>query len=136
MIAFLPTLGFQEMLVLLVIGLLLFGRNLPDVGRQVGRTLAQLRRGLQEFKEQMDRDGSIREVKSALRDTTAEVQKQLTRVTRVPDALTDPIGALQQLTDATLSSPAPEELPAVPAQAQPHQPAEPDQPAGGRAEAS
>lgn len=50
MIAFLPTLGFQEMVVLLVLGILLFGRNLPDVGRQLGRTMAQLRRGMQDFR--------------------------------------------------------------------------------------
>ena len=44
MLAFLPTLGFQEMVVLLVIGLLLFGRDLPSVGRLCHR-IAVLRSG-------------------------------------------------------------------------------------------
>src|SRR5262245_38974920 len=74
-IAFLPTLGFQEMVVLLVLGILLFGRNLPDVGRQLGRTMSQLKRGMQEFKDQMNRDESVRELRDTVRDTRNEIPR-------------------------------------------------------------
>ena len=60
--------GNQELLVLLVIGLLLFGRRLPEVGRSIGKTVQQFRKGMQEFKAQMDSDETVREVRSTVRD--------------------------------------------------------------------
>lgn len=99
MVAFL-NIGGQEMLVLLVIGLLIFGRRLPEVGRSLGRTLGQLRRGLQEFKDQMERDEDIREIKTTVRDLEREL--------RAPRVLTDPGGMLRNLTDEALATPGPE----------------------------
>ena len=66
MIAFLPSLGWPEMFLLIVIGLLLYGRNLPQAGRSFGRFVGQLRRGFQQFKDQMDRDESLREVRKTM----------------------------------------------------------------------
>ncbi len=90
-IAFLPTLGFQEMAFLLVLGVLLFGRNLPEVGRTLGRTVSQLRRGLQDFKEQMDRDESLRELRDSVRQTRDEVA----RIGTIPRAIVNPANALR-----------------------------------------
>ena len=39
---------------LVLIGLLLFGRDLPNAGRKMGRVVAQLKRSFQDFKEQID----------------------------------------------------------------------------------
>lgn len=91
MLAFLPTLGFQEMFVLFLLGILLFGRNLPDVGRKVGRTVQQLRRGMAEFKAQMDRDDSVRELRETIRDTRDEVR----RAGAIPRAISDPAAAMR-----------------------------------------
>lgn len=45
MIGFLPSLGYQEMILLLVIGLLLCGRDLAEAGSRLGRVAAlKLRR--------------------------------------------------------------------------------------------
>lgn len=52
-LAFLGNIGFQEMLVILFIGLLMFGSRLPNVGRQIGRSVAQFKRGLSDMKEEM-----------------------------------------------------------------------------------
>jgi len=101
--AFLPTLGTSEMFILLVLGLLLFGRNLPDVGRQIGRTVAQLRRGLQDFKDQMERDADVRELKQTV--------SELKRAAQLPD-LASPTRLLRDLTDEALSSPPPAPPPA------------------------
>jgi Sec-independent protein translocase protein TatA len=50
-------LGFQEVLFLLLLALLLFGpRQLPEMGRKLGRGLAQLRRTSQELKRILDRE--------------------------------------------------------------------------------
>jgi sec-independent protein translocase protein TatA len=103
--AFLPSLGFQEMLVLLVIGLLLYGRNLPEAGRTMGRALAHLRRSFQEFKHQMDGDADLRDVKQSLRDTASEFR----RVADVPRAMADPKRALQDLARDALTSAPPDE---------------------------
>lgn len=97
--AILPTLGIFEILGLLVLGVVLFGRDLPQVGRSLGRTIAQLRRGLQEFKDQMDRDESLREVRDAVRDT----RRELDDVTRVPRAIADPRRALRGLADEAMA---------------------------------
>lgn len=95
MFAFLPTLGFQEMVLLLVLGILLFGRNLPDVGRTLGRTLAQLRRGMQDFKDQMARDESVRE----LRDSVQKARDEVVRATALPRAVARPETALRGMID-------------------------------------
>jgi len=100
--AFLSSLGWQEMFLLLVIGILLYGRNLPEAGRSLGRVAAQLRRGWQEFKDQMNRDADLTEMKKTLHDTAHEMRK----VADVPRALRDPAGAVKQLAkDALISTP-------------------------------
>ena len=98
MLAFLPTLGFQEMFMLFVLGILLFGRNLPDVGRKVGRTVQQLRRGMAEFKAQLDRDDSVRELRNTIRDTRDEVR----RAGAIPRAVADPAAAIRDYANETV----------------------------------
>ncbi|HEX6811475.1 MAG TPA: twin-arginine translocase TatA/TatE family subunit [Planctomycetota bacterium] len=105
MIAFFPSLGWQEMFLLLVIGLLLYGRNLPEAGRSLGRVAAQMKRGFQEFKDQMDRDGNVREVKKTFQDTTSELR----RIADVPRAVANPTTALRNLANEAMSSPIPDE---------------------------
>lgn len=119
MLAFLPSIGFQEMFVLLVIGLLLYGRNLPEAGRTLGKAVNHLRRGLAEFKDQMDRDGDLREVKQSLKDSARELRN----VAQVPGALANPTQVLADhvdtqvrttfadLTDESLAAALPESLP-------------------------
>jgi Sec-independent protein translocase protein TatA len=105
--AFLPSLGWQEMFLLLVLGLLLYGRNLPDAGKKLGRFVAQLKRGFQDFKDQMDRDESLREVRKTIQDTTREVRN----VTAVPRAIADPTRALRDLTNEAMSAPVTDDSP-------------------------
>ena len=47
-------LGPAEMMIVLVIGVLLFGKNLPNVGRSLGKSLMELKRGLSDIKSEMD----------------------------------------------------------------------------------
>jgi sec-independent protein translocase protein TatA len=47
-------LGMTEILILLILGVLLFGKNLPEVGRQVGKMLVEFRRGLAGFEESLE----------------------------------------------------------------------------------
>jgi Tat protein translocase TatB subunit len=48
-------LGFPEMIFLFLMALLIFGpRKLPEIGRQVGRALAEFKRASNEFKAQIE----------------------------------------------------------------------------------
>ena len=103
--AILPSLGWQEMFLLMVVGLLMYGRNLPEAGRTFGQFVAKLKRSYQDFKDQIDRDESIREVRKTLADTTREMRN----VTALPRAVADPTSALRDLTNAAMSQPLPEQ---------------------------
>jgi len=46
--------GTMEMLVIGVVGLLMFGRRLPEVGRSLGKTFFEVRRGMNDIKREMD----------------------------------------------------------------------------------
>lgn len=47
-------LGPVEIIVILIIGLLLFGSRLPEVGRSLGRGLMEFKRGLAGMRDEMD----------------------------------------------------------------------------------
>lgn len=109
----------------MVIGLLLYGRNLPEAGRALGRVAAQFRRGLHDFKQQMDREGDLQEMKRTLQGTAAELK----RAADVPRASLDPRRLLTSDDTSESSqaqSPWHQEVPGVP-----HDPTwEPIQPPG------
>ncbi len=49
--------GMQELVVILVLALILFGpRRLPEIGRAIGKTVRQLRRATQDFREAIEQE--------------------------------------------------------------------------------
>lgn len=56
--AFLPNLGWPEMLVIGVVMLLLFGRRLPEVGRSLGQGVVQFKKGLKDVEDEVRGQGS------------------------------------------------------------------------------
>ena len=54
-----------HIIVVLVLGVLFFGKNLPGVARQVGTALLELRKGLNEWKETHHRSASVNAGKPA-----------------------------------------------------------------------
>lgn len=48
------SLGTPEILVLLVIGVLLFGRRLPEVGRYLGKGIVEFKKGLKGLEDEVD----------------------------------------------------------------------------------
>ena len=46
--------GFQELLILGIIAVLLFGKRLPEVARSLGNSYQQFRRGLQDIQGEVD----------------------------------------------------------------------------------
>lgn len=47
-------LGTQEILILLVIGVLLFGRKLPEVGRYLGKGIVEFKKGIKGIEDEVD----------------------------------------------------------------------------------
>ena len=54
LLGFLPNLGFPEMAMILGLGVLLFGRNLPSVGRSLGKSIVEFKKGLRGIEEDVD----------------------------------------------------------------------------------
>ena len=62
-------LGMQELIVIFVIALLIFGpKRLPDLGRSLGRGLAEFKRASEELKEGLAVELSAEEEKAATRE--------------------------------------------------------------------
>jgi sec-independent protein translocase protein TatA len=51
-------LGTQEILVLLVLGVLLFGRRLPEVGRYLGKGIVEFKKGMKGLEDEVETGGS------------------------------------------------------------------------------
>ena len=75
----------------------LFGRRLPEVGRAIGKTVADFRRGMDDFKREVDKDGSLSDAKASIQD--------LKKAVEAPRIATDPRRMFKKLTDDALSTP-------------------------------
>jgi sec-independent protein translocase protein TatA len=56
--AFLGSIGMGEMLVLMIIGVLLFGRRLPEVGRYLGKGIVEFKKGIKGLEDDFDTTGA------------------------------------------------------------------------------
>ncbi len=50
--------GGWEWIVLLVLGLLLFGKRLPDIGRSVGRSIVEFKKGIKGIEDEVEQNAS------------------------------------------------------------------------------
>ena len=50
--------GNGEWLILLVLGLLIFGRRLPEVGRSVGRSIVEFKKGIKGIEDDVEEESS------------------------------------------------------------------------------
>jgi Tat protein translocase TatB subunit len=100
------SLGGSEVILIFVLALLLFGpRKLPEIGRMLGRSVAEFRKATQEFRTTLEREVQMEELKeiksvgASLREAgrdTATVVREASR-----------LGAQEPEPGPTISSPAP-----------------------------
>ena len=60
LLAFLPGLGPMELTVLLILGVILFGRRLPDVGRYLGKGIMEFKKGMKGLEDDVDPTANVR----------------------------------------------------------------------------
>ncbi|MFZ5831307.1 MAG: Sec-independent protein translocase subunit TatA/TatB [Planctomycetota bacterium] len=105
LVGFLPNLGPQEMLVIGVVAVLLFGKRLPEVGRSLGKSLAEFNRSVRGLQEQItsaaDPTPSASQMEQRRRDRAAEVHEEATAPKFVPpSSATAPNTPLASVTTA------------------------------------
>jgi len=50
--------GHGEIVILIVLGLLIFGRRLPEVGRNIGRSIVEFKKGIKGIEDEVDQASS------------------------------------------------------------------------------
>ena len=92
-LAFFGLPGNSEIFILVFLGLLIFGRRLPDVGRSLGRSIVEFKKGVKGIQEEVD-EASKEDSKRAeqLEDkskATAPIDPQVTEAAANPYAAAD-----------------------------------------------
>ena len=91
-------LGMQEMLIILVVALIVFGpRKLPQIGKTLGKSIAEFRRTSTELRSTLEREVQMEEFRAA-RSEVSELKKDVTDLGRGldPDRGSGPSGAKPQ----------------------------------------
>ena len=82
-------LGFPEMMFIFVLALILFGpKKLPEIGRQIGKGLAEFKRASREFQSQIEDEVRKLELEADLKNTIEPPISLENAVASQPPALT------------------------------------------------
>jgi len=85
--AFLPGLGATEMIVLLIIGVLLFGRKLPEVGRYLGKGIVEFKKGIKGLEDDIDTNAPAHQPPTmAVTESPRPPQRVVTTAPKFEDA--------------------------------------------------
>jgi|TARA_B100000959_G_scaffold8478_1_gene8568 sec-independent protein translocase protein TatA len=65
--------GGLEIGVLVVIGLLIFGRRLPEVGRNLGKSIVEFKKGIKGIGDEIDKEADRQDTKELDQSKTADL---------------------------------------------------------------
>ena len=96
-------LGFPEMMFIFILALIIFGpKKLPEIGRQIGKGLAEFKRASREFQSQIEDEVRKLELDADINNTIAPISLTDT-VSSAPPALT--VGSAPAVEETTASTP-------------------------------
>lgn len=78
-------LGGMEILILIVLGILLFGRKLPEVGRSLGKGIVEFKKGLKGLEDEVEGTTNATRVESPI-----EAPRPPQRITSTAPKFDDP----------------------------------------------
>ncbi len=80
-------LGMQELIVIFIVALLVFGpKRLPELGRTIGKGIAELKRAMHNVKEQIDSEIDTSAIRRPIEDIRLEnLSEEKTEGTKEPD---------------------------------------------------
>ncbi|MCU0598171.1 MAG: Sec-independent protein translocase protein TatB [Desulfobacterales bacterium] len=84
--------GMPELIVILVIALIVIGpKKLPDLAKSFGRAINEFKKATREFKDSMDLDSEIKQIKKPLEELKSDLQTRINHVPDKPDVLNSSI---------------------------------------------
>jgi sec-independent protein translocase protein TatA len=86
LIGFLGGLGTGEIIVLMIIGVLLFGRKLPEVGRYLGKGIVEFKKGMKGLEDDVESSSAASQQVSAPVEPPRPPQKIGTSAPKFEDA--------------------------------------------------
>ncbi len=105
-------LGFPEMMFIFVLALILFGpKKLPEIGRQIGKGLAEFKRASREFQSQIEDEVRKLELEADVKNTIAPPISLSNTVASQPPALT--VGSSAPTAEAAAASASTSEIAAA-----------------------
>jgi len=111
--------GMSEILVIGVVGVLLFGKRLPEVASQAGQQLVKFRRSLQQVKAESGMDQEVRKIQRTIQEAIPR-DFSVGEVARLASArVQERIQSARQEIDLEIGKPLPEGTPAPPDPAAP-----------------
>lgn len=97
MLAFINNLSVGEMLVILIVAILVFGRRLPEVAARGAIQVRKLRKGVDDFRRESGFDEEVRKARQMIEDPVRQALKELDEkdikrpfVGQHPDAFEEP----------------------------------------------
>lgn len=79
------SLGAQEMIILLIVGVLLFGRKLPEVGRYLGKGIIEFKKGIKGLEDDVDTTSSAPMQSPVMMDQPRPPQRVMTTAPKFED---------------------------------------------------
>jgi sec-independent protein translocase protein TatA len=82
-------LGPSEMVVLAIIGVLLFGRKLPEVGRYLGKGIVEFKKGIKGLEDGFEADAAAQRPESPALEAPRPPQRIMTTAPKFEDSPTN-----------------------------------------------